>query len=71
MRTRAFRLIKNGVLEEIASRREGAAPLASLDHVALTESHTGVAEDPTEPYDDVHTSSVAPTPEGNVISSAR
>ncbi|GAB2591603.1 arylsulfotransferase family protein [Microlunatus antarcticus] len=65
-------LIMNGIFEEVdLATGEVLHHWESLDHVALTESHAGVPEDPTEPYDYFHINSVAPTPDGNVIISAR
>ena len=66
-------LVMNGIFEEV-DIATGAVlhHWESLDHVALTESHAGVPEDATtEPYDYFHINSVAPTPDGNVIISAR
>ena len=66
-------LVMNGIFEEvdIATGRV-LHHWESLDHVALTESHAGVPKDATtEPYDYFHINSVAPTPDGNVIISAR
>ncbi len=65
-------LIMNGIFEEVdLATGEVLHHWESLDHVALTESHAGVPSDPTEPYDYFHINSVAPTPDGNVIISAR
>lgn len=65
-------LIMNGIFEEVdVATGEVLHHWESLDHVALTESHAGVPEDPAEPYDYFHINSVAPTPDGNVIISAR
>ena len=65
-------LIMNGIFEEVdLATGEVLHHWESLDHVALTESHAGVPKDPTEPYDYFHINSVAPTPDGNVIISAR
>jgi len=65
-------LIMNGVFEEVdLATGEVLHHWESLDHVPVTESHAGVPEDPTEPYDYFHINSVAPTPDGNVIISAR
>ena len=65
-------LVMNGIFEEVdLATGKVLHHWESLDHVALTESHAGVPADPTEPYDYFHINSVAPTPDGNVIISAR
>ncbi|MGI3783306.1 MAG: arylsulfotransferase family protein [Janthinobacterium lividum] len=65
-------LIMNGIFEEVdLATGQVLHRWESLDHVALTESHAGVPEDPTEAYDYFRINPVAPTPDGNVIISAR
>ena len=64
--------VMNGVFEEVElATGKVLHHWESLDHVALTESHAGVPKDAAEPYDYFHINSVAPTPDGNVIISAR
>jgi len=65
-------LIMNGILEEI-DLATGKVLLhwESFDHVDLAESYASVPEDPDEPYDYFHINSVNPTPDGQVVISAR
>ena len=64
--------ILNGVFEEIdLATGQVLHHWESLDHVAITESHANVPDDPDEPYDYFHINSVNPTSDGNIIISAR
>ena len=65
-------VVMNGIFEEV-DLVTGAVlhHWESLDHVDLAESYAGVPEDPAEPYDYFHINSVGPTPDGNVVISAR
>ncbi|WP_375424243.1 arylsulfotransferase family protein [uncultured Friedmanniella sp.] len=65
-------VVMNGIAKEI-DLATGKVLLhwESLDHVALSESHAGVPDDPTEPWDYCHINSVNTTPDGNLVISAR
>jgi hypothetical protein len=65
-------VVMNGIAEEV-DLATGKVLLhwESLDHVALSESHAGVPDDPTEPWDYFHINAVNPTPDGNLVISAR
>lgn len=64
--------VLNGVFEEI-DLATGAVlhHWESLDHVDLAESHAGIPTDPAEPWDYFHINSAKPTPDGDVLISAR
>ena len=64
--------VLNGVFEEVdLATGRVLHHWESLDHVAVTESHANIPDDPKEPYDYFHINSVCPTADGNVIISAR
>ncbi|MGI8459796.1 MAG: arylsulfotransferase family protein [Propionibacteriaceae bacterium] len=65
-------LVMNGIAEEI-DLTSGTVLLhwESLDHVSLAESHAGLPADPSEPWDYFHINSVKPTPDDQLLISAR
>ena len=64
--------VMNGVFEEIdIATGTVLQHWESLDHVDLDESYAGVPDKASEPYDYFHINAVHPTPDGNIIISAR
>ncbi|WP_114559503.1 arylsulfotransferase family protein [Desertihabitans aurantiacus] len=65
-------LVISGVVEEIdPATGEVLFHWDSVDHVGFGESFAGVPHEPDQPWDYFHINSVEPTPDGNLVVSAR